>query len=263
MAGEAEQSPYRDLLRSAVKPSAEDYLTCGGIKVAQQFKSISIEGLIGAGKTTFAQGLSEKLGPTTLVLWEKAQEHGNPYLIDFYKNKARWSFTLQVHQLVTRFKQHQLAQWWMMNGNGDVVMDRGYQGDTCFARMLNKRGEMDDREFETYTDTYRMLTAFVMIPNVCIHLVVNPEVALERIRRRQKEKECRSCESSVDIGYLNDLDREVGEMVGSLSMIGVNVLEVDWTKEDLRDRDEIIENTVEKIRSLPNAGFLGRHSRSM
>ncbi len=54
---------------------------------------ISISGLIGAGKTTLATKLAEKMDLP--CFFEPVMD--NEYLADFYRDPARYSFPLQVH----------------------------------------------------------------------------------------------------------------------------------------------------------------------
>ena len=57
---------------------------------------ISISGLIGAGKTTLANKLADKMG---LPCFHEPVID-NTYLADFYKDPARFSFPLQASQSV-------------------------------------------------------------------------------------------------------------------------------------------------------------------
>ena len=59
--------------------------------------------MIGAGKTTLATELGKQMGLTTY--YEPVAD--NEYLADFYKDKARYAFPLQVYLLNRRFQQHQ------------------------------------------------------------------------------------------------------------------------------------------------------------
>jgi deoxyadenosine/deoxycytidine kinase len=68
---------------------------------------IGISGLIGAGKTTLAEALAEKLGLP--VHYEPVID--NIYLQDFYQDMAKYSFPLQVFLLNKRFKQQQQIVW--------------------------------------------------------------------------------------------------------------------------------------------------------
>ena len=61
---------------------------------------IGIAGNIGSGKTTLTGMLAEHYG------WTPKYEavSYNPYLEDYYKDIARWSFNLEVYFLEQRFK---------------------------------------------------------------------------------------------------------------------------------------------------------------
>src|SRR5215210_9417121 len=62
---------------------------------------ITIEGNIGAGKTTLAHLLSKKLN-ARLVLEEFAD---NPFLAKFYKNPDQYAFPLELFFMAERYKQ--------------------------------------------------------------------------------------------------------------------------------------------------------------
>jgi deoxyguanosine kinase len=56
-----------------------------------QNKYIIIEGNIGAGKTTLASKIAEDFGGKLIL----EQFHDNPFLPKFYKDKERYSFSLE------------------------------------------------------------------------------------------------------------------------------------------------------------------------
>jgi deoxyadenosine/deoxycytidine kinase len=62
---------------------------------------IVVEGVIGVGKTSLSRLLSERL-PARLVL-EEVEE--NPFLKDFYVDRARFAFPTQMHFLFSRYQQ--------------------------------------------------------------------------------------------------------------------------------------------------------------
>ena len=132
-------------------------------------KVVLVEGIIGAGKTVLTKELGAALGPQTLTLIEPDEKNNaNPYLADFYADPKRWALVMQVHLLQARFRMHLQAQWHAMNGYGQAVLDRSFYGDTCFARMLNRSGDLSDREFDTYKSIYHAMTASVLLPNVSV-----------------------------------------------------------------------------------------------
>jgi len=192
-------------------------------------KVIGIEGLIGAGKTEFSKALATSLGSETQLFIEPDEkDNANPYLARYYEDAARWSFTMQIHLLSLRFRIHKQAQWFAMNTGGSAVIDRTYQGDTAFARLQYRNGLVDDNEFATYQNIYHAMTASVLLPTVCIHLITKPETSVVRINKRMQEQTGRQCESSIPIEYLIGLDQEIHRMVEVLDQQGVQIIKLDW-----------------------------------
>ena len=96
-----------------------------------------IEGVIGAGKTSLARMLSDRLS-AQLVL-EEVEE--NPFLADFYQDRQRYAFQTQMHFLFSRYQQqrrtnpdevskdiafhkHTLYQWVYGNRRWAKISDR-------------------------------------------------------------------------------------------------------------------------------------------
>lgn len=226
-----------------------------------------MEGLISGGKTTLTRELGKALGPSTLILIEPDEkDESNPYLADYYADSPRWSFTMQCHMLAMRFRMHLHAQWHAMQGNGHAVMDRSYFGDTAFARLQLQLGLMTDREFETYRRLYHAMTSSVLLPTVCLRVLVSPEVAIERIKKRLRIQTGRECEAGISLDYLQGLDREIDHVVGVLRQQGVTVLDVPWDED--RDTADIRKGAVEglaaRIQNLePPDSFLDMHRRTL
>lgn len=233
----------------------------------QRKKVIIVEGIIGAGKSSLTRELGEALGQSTLIQMEPDEANdANPYLSDFYSSPERWAFVMQVHLLQARYRMHLQAQWHAMSGTGHALLDRSYFGDTCFARLQLKGGAMTEREFNTYRDIYHAMTASVMLPNVCVRMLVSPEISRQRIQRRMELREGRKCESVIDLQYLMDLDREISHMVSVLRQQGVTVIDMPWDMD--RDSPESRRMAVESLASriqedcAPDP-FLDLHRRTL
>jgi len=214
---------------------------------------VIVEGLIGAGKSTLTQELGVALGPNTLTLMEPDEKDAaNPYLSDFYADKERWSFTMQIHLLGARYKMQLAAQWHAMSDRGHACLDRSFYGDTCFARMMSRTGEISAREFETYRMLYQTMTASVLLPSVCVRLRVSPEIAAERIRHRAAGREGRKSELGIDLDYLRALEREIETTTNVLQQQGVKVIDVPWSEErhSANERAEIIQQIADQINQL-------------
>jgi len=230
-------------------------------------KVIIVEGIIGAGKSSLTMELGQALGPQTRVLMEPDEaDDANPYLADFYGAPERWALVMQVHLLQARYRMHLNAQWHAMSGVGHAVLDRSYFGDTCFARLQLRNGCMTQREFNTYRNIYHAMTASVLLPNVCVRLLVSPEVARRRIRARMEEREGRRCESVIELQYLIDLDREISHMVGVLRQEGVTVIDMPWDvdRESPETRAIAVESLACRIaEEVPPDPFLDLHRRTL
>ena len=231
-------------------------------------KVVIVEGIIGAGKSSFSKELAYELGNSTLYLQEPDEkDNANPYLTNFYEKPARWAYTMQTHLLQARYKMHLHAQWHAMTTGQDAVLDRSYFGDTAFARLQLAMGDMTNDEFNTYQSIYHAMTASVLLPNVCVHLNVDPEVAQQRINKRMQEQTGRSCENAIDIQYLKDLKVEEEKVVKALESQGVRILTLDWN-EDRSDpilRQDTIRGIASYIQEYQPPGdmFLDLHRRTI
>lgn len=230
-------------------------------------KVVIVEGIIGAGKSSLTRELGRALGSNTLILMEPDEaDDANPYLSDFYGDPKRWALVMQMHLLQARYRMHQHAQWHAMSGQGHAILDRSYFGDTCFARLQLRNGAMTQREFNTYRDIYHAMTATVMLPNVCVRMLVAPEIARQRIEGRMAAREGRKCESGIDLRYLMDLDREISHMVSVLRQQGTTVIDMPWDvdRESPESRSLAVESLAARIAEecAPDP-FLDLHRRTM
>jgi deoxyadenosine/deoxycytidine kinase len=236
----------------------------------QRGKVVIVEGLIGSGKTTLSRELGQALGDSTLTLFEPDEKDdkqaANPYLSAFYEDSPRWAFTMQAHLLAERYRMHKHAQWHAMQGYGDAVLDRSFYGDTAFARLQVALGQMDEHEYLTYSRLYHAMSASVLLPTVCVRVLASPEVCNRRVAKRMETETGRTCETAIDLSYLQGLEREIDHMVGVLRQQGVTILDVPWDTD--RDTPEVrlhaIEALAARIKALdPPDFFLDMHRRAI
>lgn len=152
---------------------------------------IAIEGVIGVGKTSLAKILAERLD-ARLVL-EEAET--NPFLDDFYKDRRRLAFQVQVYFLLSRYQQQrELVQRDMFYKK--AVSDYVFQKDRIFANV-----NLDDREFALYDRIATILEQDIAKPDIVIYLQASTEVLLKRI-----EKRARHFEKAMDPDYIRTLN---------------------------------------------------------
>ena len=219
---------------------------------------VIISGLIASGKSTLSRELSKALGPNTLLLNEPDEKEdvtgnvGNPYLASYYTDPKRFSFTMQVHLLAYRYRQHLQAQWHAMNTGNATVGDSSFYSDVSFARLQYKTGLLDEREYNTYQSLFQAMTASVLLPTVCVRVIVAPEIAQERMRKRMEIQTGRKCEDVISLEYLKGLDREIDYMVNVLRQSGVTVIDVDWNEDRGTEelRASMVQSIAERIKNI-------------
>jgi deoxyadenosine/deoxycytidine kinase len=156
-----------------------------------EIKYIAIEGVIGAGKTTLAKMLAEKLN-AKLVL-EGFED--NPFLEKFYEDRPRYAFHTQIHFLLSRYKQ-------LLNLRQDdlfheyLVSDYIFEKDKIFAYL-----NLANDELVLYEKIVSYLEKNIIIPDLIIYLQSTVGRLLGNIRHRD-----RPAERKMDEQYIRDLN---------------------------------------------------------
>lgn len=196
---------------------------------------LALSGLIGAGKTTLATKIAEKLG--LLVYYEPVEE--NEYITKFYDNMKEYGLILQFELLYRRFTQQQQIIW---SGKG-AVQDRSIYEDIVFVKMLTKAGLLNPDGAAVYQKIFDCLSKMMTHPTCIIHLDVSPEKALERIRKRG-----RGMESKITLEYMKDLHQAYQEFLQEISRT-VPVIRINWN-EFRDDIDAVTSRVVEEIKAI-------------
>lgn len=170
---------------------------------------VVVTGSIGAGKSSLVEGLVKELGATPF--YEPLPETDNFMLEAYYKDPARYSYSMQTLLLALRFRAQQEAQW--RSNRGELcVIDSSYFADQAFLEVQRQCGYIDDLEYRAYHKLCEIHFCFLQYPDLHIHLDLPLAREIERIKIRSRD-----CESGIPEDYLIKLRAAYDDLIPFLS----------------------------------------------
>ena len=153
----------------------------------------AVEGVIGVGKTTLARMLQPSF-EADLVL-EVFEE--NPFLSNFYSDRARYAFQTQVFFLLSRYHQQRRNINERLEIAKAVISDYTFEKDALFAR-INLKGD----ELDMYYNVQQALAEKITPPNLVVYLRATTDTLMQRIAQRD-----RPYERTMEREYIDLLNR--------------------------------------------------------
>lgn len=199
---------------------------------------IAIEGVIGAGKTSMAQLLANRIN-AKLVLEEFED---NPFLEKFYEDSQRYAFQTQVSFLMSRVRQQQqLGEYDLFH---DYIMsDYIFDKDRIFATSTLK-----DKELALYEIIASTLEKHIIAPDLVIYLQSSVDRLLENIKKRNRLNEFR-----ITRTYLEQLTESYNYFFFRYQrspVLIINTTEIDFVNDHTH-----FEELVEQILNRPHSGI--------
>lgn len=144
------------------------------------YQYITIEGNIGAGKTTLSTMLSNDLD-AELVLEQFAD---NPFLPNFYKDPEKYAFPLELFFMAERYQQLQETLQKELFENNILISDYLFSKSQLFAS-----NNLNDHEFDLYMRLFKMIYAQLPKPDIILYLHSSVPVLKSNIEKRGREYE--------------------------------------------------------------------------
>ena len=202
-----------------------------------EVKYIAIEGVIGAGKTSLARKLKEKLNAELVF----EQFDANPFLEKFYADRRRYAFQTQMFFLINRFtQQQQLNQENLFTDY--IVCDYIFEKDKIFA-YLNLSGE----ELKLYETIFPLLSRNLRKPDLLVFLQSSVERLMFNIKKRN-----RKIERNLTVNYIEELSEAYTHYFfryNTTPLLIVNSTEIDFVNSD-NDFDELFKQIFREDRGL-------------
>jgi deoxyguanosine kinase len=158
---------------------------------------IAIEGVIGVGKTTLARLLQPAFDSELLL--EVFEE--NPFLSDFYSDRARYAFQTQIFFLLSRYHQQRRGVTAIVASGKGLISDYTFAKDALFAR-INLAGD----ELEMYKRVHEALAEKIPMPDLLVYLRASTGTLMQRIAMRD-----RSYERAMERDYIQQLNNAYEE----------------------------------------------------
>ena len=145
-----------------------------------KYNFITIEGCIGAGKTTLAKKLADDFNGKLIL----EEFEGNPFLPKFYEDPERHAFPVELYFMAERFKhlKNLLSQ-------GDIfksftVSDFLFQKSLIFAT-----NNLKEDEAKLYRMLFDIINSSLPKPDIVLYLYAPVEKLQQNIKRRGRDFE--------------------------------------------------------------------------
>ena len=201
---------------------------------------IAVEGVIGVGKTTLARLLQPAFKSGLLL--EVFEE--NPFLSDFYNDRARYAFQTQIFFLLSRYHQQRRTVTDLLAQHEHLFADYTFEKDALFA-WINLIGD----ELDMYHRVHEALAEKIVPPDLIVYLRADTDVLMQRIALRD-----RAYERNMERAYIKELGDAYDEFFTDHKSRRSPVLVIDTNELDfVRSSEDLgrVENRIRQSLKLP------------
>ncbi|HEX6180548.1 MAG TPA: deoxynucleoside kinase [Chitinophagaceae bacterium] len=198
---------------------------------------ITIEGNIGAGKTTLAHLLAKHYN-ARLILEQFAD---NPFLPKFYQNPRQYAFPLELFFMAERFNQ--LKELLQQKDLFQAVSISDYLFTKC---LLFSKVNLTDDEFRLYQRLFDIMYQQLIQPDLVIYLHAPVSKLQENIRKRK-----RSYEQNIPDEYLFNIQETYTHYIRQHNL---KTLFIDATNADFLGNEKHLQVVIDALEKQYDQG---------
>lgn len=195
-----------------------------------KYPFITVEGNIGAGKTTLARMLADHFN-SRLILEQFAD---NPFLPRFYEAPERYAFPLELFFLAERYQQLKEIIQERELFNQHIISDYLFTKSLLFAKV-----NLSEEEFQLYQRLFHLINTRLAQPDLLIYLHAPIEKLQENIRKRD-----RGYEQNISTDYLHQLQEVYLEYIRQHKL---KTLLIDVSESDFQHQPEKFQTILDAL----------------
>jgi len=191
---------------------------------------VTIEGNIGAGKTTLAHLLAKHFNARLIL--EKFAD--NPFLPKFYENPSQFAFPLELFFMAERFKQ--LKELLQQKDMFQQVTISDYLFTKC---LLFAKVTLPEDEFRLYQRLFEIIHQQLIQPDLLIYLHAPVNKLQSNIRKRN-----RSYEQNIPDEYLFNIQETYTNYI---KQHNVTTLIIDASNADFLGNEKHLKTVIDAL----------------
>jgi deoxyguanosine kinase len=174
---------------------------------------IAIEGCLGVGKSTVAEGLAAFRRAS--VLLEKFEDH--PFLRAFYEDPKKTATETEFAFLMLHY--HQLKSHSVEIADREAISDFHLGKDLIYADL----NLPDPRMRKVFRDLYELCAEEIAPPSLFVFLSATDELLVDRIRSRNRD-----FEQDVDVSYYSSINAAYQEFFSNYKGNKIEIPMASW-----------------------------------
>jgi deoxyguanosine kinase len=191
---------------------------------------ITIEGNIGAGKTTLAHLLSRHFNGRIIL----EQFADNPFLSKFYENPKQYAFPLELFFMAERYKQLKELVHTKDLFQSITISDYLFTKCLLFAKV-----NLPEEEFHLYQKLFEIMQQQLVKPDILIYLHASVSKLQQNIKKRN-----RPYEQSISDDYLFNIQQTY---INYIKQHGIKTIFVDAGKADFLGNKNHFDTVLEAL----------------